>query len=278
MAELHLAARHRPSAADRPPEGKRRFRLTLEFDGSAYCGWQRQENGPSVQQVLEEALLALTGERTTVIGSSRTDAGVHARGLVAHFDSASRIPAEKFAFALNSVLPEDVRVRESAAAPEGFHARYSACGKVYRYSFWNARHACAIGRQYAAHVPLPMDEGRMAAAGKMLVGTHDFAAFAASGSVARSTVRTVYRVQVRRSGDAVELLMLGDGFLYNMVRIAAGTLAEIGTGKRDADCILRALETGDRLQLGATAPACGLTLEAALYEGEEQKALSYFES
>ena len=276
MAELRLLPKHRPVPADYPPEGKRRFRLTVEFDGTAYCGWQRQLNGPSVQQTLEEALLRLTGEETAVIGSSRTDAGVHARGLVAHFDSTARIPAEKMAFALNSVLPDDVRIRGSAPAPAGFHARSSACGKVYSYRFWNARHACAIGRQYTAHVPVPMDEGAMDRAARLLEGVHDFAAFAASGSVARSTVRTVYRAQVRRRGDTVELLMLGDGFLYNMVRIAAGTLCEIGTGKRTQEGILRALETGDRLQLGVTAPACGLTLEAALYEGEEEKALSFF--
>ena len=268
MDKLVLVSHHRPSAADHPPEGQRRFKLIVEYDGTAYCGWQRQINGPSVQQVREEALSRLTQESVSLVGSSRTDAGVHARGLCAHFDSATRIPAEKLAFALNTMLPEDVRIRESSLAPAGFHARFSACGKVYRYAFCNARHDRAIGRQYAAHIPLPLDEAAMQREADSLPGTHDFAAFAASGSVARSTVRTIYRAQVTRCGDEVTLLVLGDGFLYNMVRIIAGTLAEVGTGKRPGGAIARAIATGDRLALGQTAPARGLTLEAVLYEGD----------
>ena len=209
MDKLALASHHRPSAADHPPEGQRRFKLTVEYDGTAYCGWQRQINGPSVQAVLEDALTALTHAPVSVTGSSRTDAGVHARGLCAHFDSATRIPPEKLAFALNTMLPADVRIRESGLAPEGFHARFSACGKVYRYAICNARHEHAVGRQYAAHIPLPLDEAAMQREADSLLGTHDFAAFAASGSAARSTVRTIYRAQVSREGDMVTLLVLG---------------------------------------------------------------------
>ena len=264
-----LVSHHRPSAADHPPEGQRRFRLTIEYDGTAYCGWQRQQNGPSVQETLEQALCMLTQERVSVTGSSRTDAGVHALGLCAHFDSATRIPAQKLAFALNTMLPPDIRVRESSLAPEGFHARYSACGKLYRYAFYNARHDCAIGRQYAAHIPLPMDERLMDEEAQALLGTHDFAAFAASGSVAKSTVRTIVGARVTREGERVTLCVMGDGFLYNMVRIIAGTLAEIGTGKRAPGAIARAIETGDRLALGQTAPARGLTLVRVFYEGDE---------
>ena len=268
-----LVSHHRPSAADHPPEGQRRFRLTIEYDGTAYCGWQRQQNGPSVQETLEQALCTLTQERVSVTGSSRTDAGVHALGLCAHFDSATRIPAQKLAFALNTMLPPDIRVRESSLAPEGFHARYSACGKLYRYAFYNARHDCAIGRQYAAHIPLPMDERLMDEEAQALLGTHDFAAFAASGSVAKSTVRTIAGARVTREGERVTLCVMGDGFLYNMVRIIAGTLAEIGTGKRAPGAIARAIETGDRLALGQTAPARGLTLVRVFYEGDEIKPL-----
>ena len=187
-----LVSGHIPSPADNPPEGKRRFKLIVEYDGTAYCGWQRQINGPSVQQELEEALLRLTHGPVTVIGSSRTDAGVHALGLCAHFDSDTRIPADKLAFALNTMLPPDIRIRESSAAPRDFHARYSTCGKVYTYTFYNARHANAVGRLYSAHVPLPLDEVRMHEEAQALLGTHDFAAFAASGSVVKSTVRTMY--------------------------------------------------------------------------------------
>ena len=277
MDKLILASKHRPSAADHPEEGLRRLKLIVEYDGTDYCGWQRQINGPSVQQTLEEALSRLTGETIAVTGSSRTDAGVHAMGLCAHFDSATRIPPEKIAFALNTMLPPDIRIRESGTAPEGFHARYSACGKVYRYRFYNSRHDCAIGRQYAAHVPLLLDVERMNAEAQALCGTHDFEAFAASGSVVKSTVRTIYRVQVTASGDDVTLLVLGDGFLYNMVRIIAGTLMEVGTGKRDMGAIAKAIETRDRLALGQTAPAKGLTLMRVLYGGDEDIALSYFD-
>ena len=277
MDKLELVSKHRPSEADCSPEGMRRFQLICEYDGTAYCGWQRQINGPSVQQELEEALSRLTGETVAVTGSSRTDAGVHAMGLCAHFDSATRIPPQKIAFALNTMLPADIRIRESGPAPEGFHARYSARGKVYRYSFFNSRHDCAIGRQYAAHVPLALDAALMHEEAQALLGTHDFAAFAASGSVVKSTVRTIYRAQVTRSGDSVTLTVLGDGFLYNMVRIIAGTLMEVGTGKRERGAIARAIETGDRLALGQTAPAKGLTLMRVLYGGDEEIALSYFE-
>ena len=276
MDKLTLVSGHIPSPADYPPEGQRRFKLIVEYDGTAYCGWQRQLNGPSVQQELEEALSRLTHERVSVVGSSRTDAGVHAMGLCAHFDSATRIPAEKLAFALNTMLPADIRIRESSAAPEGFHARFASCGKVYTYTFFNARHANAMGRLYSAHVPVVMDAQRMHEEAQSLLGTHDFAAFAASGSVVKSTVRTIYRVKVERSGDYVTLTVLGNGFLYNMVRIIAGTLMEVGTGKREPGAIARAIETGDRLALGQTAPAQGLTLRQVLYLGDEEKALSFF--
>ena len=276
MDKLTLVSGHIPSPADYPPEGQRRFKLIVEYDGTAYCGWQRQLNGPSVQQELEEALSRLTHERVSVVGSSRTDAGVHAMGLCAHFDSATRIPAEKLAFALNTMLPADIRIRESSAAPEGFHARFASCGKVYTYTFFNARHANAIGRLYSAHVPVVMDAQRMHEEAQALLGTHDFAAFAASGSVVKSTVRTIYRVKVERSGDYVTLTVLGNGFLYNMVRIIAGTLMEVGTGKRESGAIARAIKTGDRLALGQTAPAQGLTLRQVIYLGDEEKALSFF--
>jgi len=273
---VKLVSKHRPSEADHPQEGLVRFYLIVEYDGTDYCGWQRQINGPSVQQTLEEALSHLTGENIACTGSSRTDAGVHAMGLCVHFDSATRIPPEKIAFALNTMLPGDIRVRESGRARENFHARYAACGKVYRYTFYNSRHDCAVGRQFMAHVPLPLDERLMHKEAQALIGTHDFAAFAASGSVVKSTVRTIYKAQVERRGDVVTITVMGDGFLYNMVRIIAGTLMEIGTGKRESGAIAQAIETGDRLCLGQTAPAKGLMLLRVLYEGDEEKGLELF--
>ena len=273
---VKLVSKHRPSEADHPAQGLTRFLLIVEYDGTDYCGWQRQLNGPSVQQTLEEALSRLTGEAIACTGSSRTDAGVHAMGLCVHFDSATRIPPEKIAFALNTMLPGDIRVRESGLARENFHARYAACGKVYRYTFYNSRHDCAVGRQFMAHVPLPLDECLMHEEAQALIGTHDFAAFAASGSVVKSTVRTIYKAEVRRSGDIVTLTVMGDGFLYNMVRIIAGTLMEIGTGKRASGAIKEAIDTANRLCLGQTAPAKGLMLMRVLYEGDEEKGMTYF--
>ena len=273
---VKLVSKHRPSDADYPETGLVRFYLIVEYDGTDYCGWQRQLNGPSIQQTLEEALSRLTGETVACTGSSRTDAGVHAMGLCVHFDSATRIPAEKIAFALNTMLPPDIRVRESGLAGERFHARYAACGKVYRYTFYNHRHDCAVGRQFMAHVPLKLDEMLMHEEAQALIGMHDFAAFAASGSVVKSTVRTIYKAEVERCGDVVTLTVMGDGFLYNMVRIIAGTLMEVGAGKRAPGAIAQAIETGDRLTLGQTAPAKGLMLMRVLYEGDEEKGLAYF--
>ena len=243
----------------------RRIHLIVEYDGTNYAGWQRQSNALAVQQVLEEALGRLTGETVSVTGSSRTDAGVHALGQSAHFDTQSRIPADKFSFALNTLLPRDIRVRASAEAPGGFHARFSTKGKRYRYLYYDAPHAGALNRFTHAHSIYPLDEGKMAEEAKALLGTHDFAAFAASGSVVKDTVRTLWRADVTRRDHDVEILVEGSGFLYNMVRIIAGTLAGVGSGKLPQGTLRRAIETGDRLDLGVTAPAHGLTLLEVFY-------------
>ena len=244
----------------------RRIHLIVEYDGTNYAGWQRQENALAVQQVLEEALSTLTRERVVIHGASRTDAGVHALGQSCHFDTESRIPADKFSYAVNTLLPPDIRVRTSQEAAPDFHARFSAKGKRYRYLFWDARHAGALNRFTHAHSIYPLDVGRMRAEAEALIGTHDFAAFAASGSVVKDTVRTLWRADVTRDGDEVKLIVEGSGFLYNMVRIIAGTLRDIGSGKLEPGALRRAIETGDRLDLGVTAPAKGLTLMEVFYE------------
>ena len=159
----------------------RRIHLTVEYDGTNYAGWQRQSNALAVQQVIEEALARLTGERVVLHGASRTDAGVHALGQCAHFDTDSRIPGEKFSYAVNTMLPPDIRIRHSQEVPEGFHARFSARGKRYRYLFYDAPHAGALNRLTHAHSIYPLDDGRMRREARTLLGTHDFAAFAASG-------------------------------------------------------------------------------------------------
>lgn len=256
-----------------------RIKLIVEYDGTNYSGWQRQINAMSVQQRLEEGLKKLTGESITVTGSSRTDAGVHSKGQTVHFDMQTPIPSEKVAFALNTCLPHDIRVTSSCAVPggeDGFHARFGATGKVYRYMIYNSPHASALSARYTAHVSLPLDENLMNAEAQAMIGRHDFCAFAASGSVAKDTVREMYRIGVTRRGHRVMLLVHGNGFLYNMVRILAGTLIEVGAGKREPGAIARALESGSRLDLGITAPPQGLTLLRVFY-GDDERAADVFD-
>lgn len=247
----------------------RRIQLIIEYDGTGYAGWQRQENALAVQQVVEERLSKLTRERVVLHGASRTDAGVHALGQSAHFDTNSSIPAEKFSYALNTMLPPDVRIRASRQVPESFHARFSTKGKRYRYLFQVSPHAGALNRLTHAHIIYPLDAEKMAQEAQSLVGTHDFAAFAASGSVVKETVRTIYRADVTRSGEEMKLIVEGNGFLYNMVRIIAGTLVGVGSGKLEPGAFSRAIESGNRLDLGVTAPAHGLTLMEVFYDPKD---------
>lgn len=244
----------------------RRIHLIVEYDGTNYAGWQRQSNALAVQQVLEEALARLTGQRTVVHGASRTDAGVHALGQSCHFDTLSRIPEDKFSYAVNTLLPPDIRVRASREVSPDFHARFSTKGKRYRYLFYDDRHAGALNRFTHAHSIYPLNDALMRAEAGALIGTHDFAAFAASGSVVKDTVRTIWRADVTRSGHDVQLIVEGSGFLYNMVRIIAGTLRDVGSGKLAPGALRRAIDTGDRLDLGVTAPAHGLTLMEVFYD------------
>lgn len=243
----------------------KRILCTVAYDGTAYAGWQRQLNGLAVQQVLEEALSQATGAPVTITGASRTDAGVHARGQAFHFDTESSIPPEKFPFVLNTRLPRDIRVHTGREVPPDFHARFMTAGKRYTYRICNSRHGTALYRNLTAHVPLPLDEARMNAAAAALLGQHDFAAFQAAGGTARTTVRTLRLAQVIRQEDDLTLLVEGDAFLYNMVRIIAGTLIEIGLERRAPDAFDQAFATGSRLALGVTAPACGLELTRVYY-------------
>ena len=247
----------------------RRILLTVEYDGTAYAGWQRQSNALSVQQVLEEKLSRLTKAPVTLHGASRTDAGVHALGQSAHFDTESAIPADKFSYAVNTMLPEDIRVRASRQVPETFHARFSTKGKRYRYLMHAAPHAGALDRLTHAHVIYPLNVEAMDREARTLVGTHDFAAFAASGSVVKDTVRTLYSARVERREEEVRLTIEGSGFLYNMVRIIAGTLIGVGSGKLRPGAFERAIASGNRLDLGVTAPARGLTLMEVFYDPKD---------
>ena len=246
-----------------------RIKLTIEYDGTAYAGWQRQENALAVQQVIEEALTKLTRARVVIAGASRTDAGVHALGQTAHFDTESRIPPDKYAFALNTMLPADICIRKSEAVSEDFHARFSNKGKRHRYLIYQSPHAGALNRNTHAHVIYPLDDEKMRRELTALIGTHDFAAFAASGSVVKDTVRTIYSASLARRGDELELLVEGSGFLYNMVRIIAGTLISVGAGRLEEGAFARAIQSGNRLDLGVTAPAHGLTLMEVYYKERE---------
>ncbi|MFR4251857.1 MAG: tRNA pseudouridine(38-40) synthase TruA [Christensenellales bacterium] len=243
-----------------------RIKLIVEFDGTDYAGWQRQENAITVQQRLEEALERLFGEKITVFGASRTDAGVHAAGMVCHFDVETKIPAERIAYALNFTLPKDIRVKDSAQAAPGFHARFDAKAKWYRYTIYNHKHASALNRRTVAHVPYVLSVSRMQEALQDLLGKHDFAAFAASGSVVKDTTREIYLARLQKNGDKIVLDIMGNGFLYNMVRIIAGTLIDVGRGKLGTDTFKKMLQTKDRVQGGMTAPPQGLILQRIYYE------------
>ncbi len=245
--------------------GWKRIRLTVSYDGSSYSGWQRQINAPSIQQTLEKSLISLTGEPLGITGASRTDAGVHALGQVAHFDSNASIPPEKYSFALNTRLPSDIRVTDSQLVSPGFHARYSAQGKTYRYQIHNSPHSSALYRNQRAHVALPLNVDAMRKASLAILGEHDFRAFAAAGSEAKFTTRDIQSVVVTQQGDLIEIMVAGRSFLYNMVRILVGTMIYIGLGKLPETALAKALETGDRLDLGITAPAHGLTLMEVRY-------------
>ena len=247
-------------------EAYNKILLTLEYDGSGFAGWQRQANFRTVQGEMEKALAQALRRETTLWGASRTDAGVNALGQRAHFYNYSSIPAEKFPFVLNTMLPPDIRVRAAREIPEGIHARFSCRGKIYTYRIWNDRHASAIRRHFTTHVPVPVDETKMAAAARRLLGVHDFGAFQASGGTAKTTVRHIYSLDVTRSGHDVTLVVRGSAFLYNMVRIMAGTLIAIGQNRLSPDCIDEALATQNRLVLGVTAPPSGLELTRIFYE------------
>ena len=246
----------------------KRLLITIEYDGSAYCGWQRQLNGPSIQQKVEEALLKVTGERIGITGASRTDAGVHALGQRAHFDMETKIPPDKLPFALNTKLPQDIRVTAGREVEGHFHARFDAVGKEYSYLIYNRRHPSALLRHLSAHVSMPLDEKIMQRACGYLTGEHDFAAFQAAGGTAKTTVRCIDRADIVRAGDELRLTVYGTAFLYNMVRIIAGTLIYVGQSRLAEDAFRQALRTGDRLALGPTAPPQGLCLNRVDYGGE----------
>jgi tRNA pseudouridine38-40 synthase len=246
-----------------------KFKLVIAYDGANYEGWQTQKIGTGVQQIVEGALAKLFPSKPGLYGSSRTDTGVHALGMVGHFEipiKEFKIPLRKLALALNAWLPEDIRVSAAARAPEKFHARYDAIKKQYRYYVWNHSAMNPLLRRNAWHVPVKLDFKRMQAAAKLFIGKHDFQSFAAnSGYKKETTVRTVSRCDVKKSGLQFTVIIEGDGFLYKMCRGIAGTLVQIGQGKFPPEQIKNMLDQKDRRVAGMTAPAHGLVLWKVFY-------------
>lgn len=280
--------------------------LRVAYDGTGYCGWQRQQNGITVEGVLNNALHALLQEDIEVIGASRTDAGVHARGNVCVFDTESRIPAEKFAYALNPRLPDDIVIQESREVAADFHPRHCTCEKTYEYQIYNAAFPDPLLRRYSHFLYRPLDVKAMRQAAAYLVGEHDFKSFCSVNTQVKETVRRIHSLEVldeeisgilwkKRPKDLagghwqevlcggrktepvlpklpprmVTVRINGNGFLYNMVRIIAGTLIEAGFHQRSPESVGEALRAHDRQAAGPTAPACGLTLVGICYDEEK---------
>ena len=247
----------------------RRIQLTVAYDGTGYSGYQIQKNAVTIEGVLKEALRELTGEDCDLIGGSRTDAGVHARCNVAVFDTSSRIPGEKFYYALNSKLPPEIRVVASREVEADFHPRHCASRKTYEYHIDHAPIPDPLHSRYRTHIYWDLDVKAMQEAAACFLGEHDFAAFCSAGGQTETTVRTIYRCEVEETEGGRHLLIRvqGNGFLYNMVRIIAGTLLEVGAGRIMPEDIPGIIQSADRQAAGPTAPAKGLVLEK--YEFDE---------
>ena len=251
----------------------KRIKLIISYDGTNYVGWQVQKNGLAIEQVLNKHLSALLGENITIIGASRTDSGVHAEGNVAVFDTETRIPPEKIALALNQGLPDDIKIVCSEEVPPDFHPRYQAVTKTYRYTILNSRVNFPLHRLYTDYVYYELDPEKMQKAAEYLVGEHDFTAFSSAGGQQRSMVRTIYSIDIETEelGEGtvssqsfppklIRITVAGNGFLYNMVRIIAGTLEKVGMGIYPPEYVKEILESRDRSRSAPKASARGLTL------------------
>lgn len=243
----------------------KRVMLTVAYDGTNYSGWQLQPNGETIESVLNRCLSELTGEEITVIGASRTDAGVHAMGNIAVFDTMSRIPGDKFSYALNQRLPEDIRICGSKDVASDFHPRHCESRKTYEYRIYCAPFPMPVKRLYSYFTYVPLDIDLMSQAAEYLIGEHDFKSFCSVQTQALTTVRRVDSVEVREEpaaagGREIVIRVAGRGFLYHMVRIIAGTLMEAGRGQIPPMQVKEILEARNRQAAGPTAPACGLTL------------------
>lgn len=238
----------------------KRVMLTVAYDGTAYHGWQIQPNGETIEGILNRCLSETLGEKIEVIGASRTDSGVHAMGNIAVFDTDSPIPADKISYALNQRLPEDIKIQKSEEVASDFHPRHCESRKTYEYRIYCAPFPMPVKRLYAHYTYIPMDVERMRRGASYLVGKHDFKSFCSAEAQVETTVRQVDSVEVVQEGQEIVIRVAGRGFLYNMVRIIAGTLMEVGRGHIAPEEVKTILEAKDRQAAGSTAPACGLTL------------------
>ena len=244
----------------------RNFKIIVEYDGSRYCGWQRQNNDPTIQETIEKALMKMTDQKIALIGSGRTDAGVHAYGQVANFKCNTKLTANDFLGGLNSLTPEDIVIAKCEEVSDEFHARFSATSKIYQYRILNRSTPAAIMRQYAWHIRKPLDLKAMRTALTQLTGSHDFKAFEGAGSPRAHTIRKVYKVDLREENDGYVVFEIeADGFLRYMVRNIVGTLVEVGFGKISPDDVKQILASKDRTIAPATAPAHGLFLKRVNY-------------
>lgn len=240
-------------------------RLKLQYDGTNYHGWQIQKNGVTIQQTLTDAVKSVTGEDAVIIGCGRTDAGVHALNYVCNFHTSSNIPIDRFPYALNSHLPDDIRVFDADAVSEDFNANGSAVKKRYIYRILNRDINDAFLGKYAWHCKMPLDIDAMRHAAEAFLGEHDFVGFASSGFSVKTTVRTIYSLDVLKTDDIITIDITGNGFLYNMVRIIAGTLVFVGSGKTDYRDMADIINSKCRERAGITAPANGLFLKEVYY-------------
>lgn len=244
--------------------------MCVAYDGTGYSGWQVQKSAPTIEGELNKALSSLCGEDIEVIGASRTDAGVHSLSSMCVFDTESTIPADRFAFALETKLPGDIRVRWSKEVKKDFHPRHCLTEKTYEYHIYNDLFLPPTKRLYVYHEKRPLDIKAMNEAGQMLVGEHDFKSFCAADAVVETTVRKVTAVSVKKEGEEVIISVSGHGFLYNMVRIIAGTLLRVGLGDWDSQYVKKALEACNRSKTGPTLPAQGLLLKDFSFLDEDK--------
>lgn len=243
----------------------RNIKLVIEYDGTNYFGWQKQNDKPTIQGKVEEAIRNLTKEDNELIGCSRTDAGVHAASFIACFKTDSTVPSERFREALNYRLPDDIVILKSEEVDEAFHPRYNAKGKTYEYTIYNNLVPSALNRTFAYHYKYPLNIDAMKEACQYFIGTHDFIALRSEGSSVKTTVRTIYDLKIQTDGKFIKISVSGDGFLYNMVRIIVGTLINVGRGKNKPSDIEKIISNKDRKAAGDCVPAKGLKLKEVYY-------------